>query len=744
MSAVIATAESPAGLAPLGPGTLTVLVDLTNRCNLQCRMCYFSFPEVFNRAPIFISTRTFRSVADQCFPHAGMVVLSAGSEPLLHPRFEELLAIAAGHAPPHLRFLTNAQLLDARVAEATIRHRVSEVHVSVDGATRETYEWVRRGASFERLVANLERLAGMKRAAGSSLPVLQFNVTLMRRNVGELGELARLARRLGVEQVACRHLMPYEGLTIEDQSLSLDPEGANRALASGLAQLQAEGLRVVMFPDRFSPRSRREPPWWEVRPERPDLARAGWPSRPAVSFGPTPAIRQAPGATEPPPPGRRSGPATPRGDLAVPSAPGSGSRLGLAALSPDARRGLSEELLERGAADRPAAPFGFVDEPVGGLARRRPGLLLAGWALHEFGLARVTVSRERWKGEGPQVGGAGCDELGLVHLGDATFHEGSRPDVAARFPGLPGALRAGWSFRLRKQDLEGVPADIELRLHVVAWGLDGRVGRVGQVRLAPDDGLPQRGELYCHKPFSALYVDAAGNAYPYPDCQNVEPFGSFAEGATLASIWHGEALAELRRRIIEVDPPGMCRACPDFINRHPDDPDYFAPRRVASVFRLPHGHVDAPADGTRIDGGRLVVAGWACGPTRVLRVSVVIEPARGFVTHEFDARLGLPRPDVARAHPHEAGSGLAGFVAGVALAELPPGEDAVELRVLAHSAEGAVVEIGSIALRRSTSREAFRGGGVAPVGAGEEAGWTAFRGRRAGVAVRGADAGPTG
>ena len=34
-------------LASLVPGKLKVLIDVSNKCNLRCTMCHFSFDKVF-------------------------------------------------------------------------------------------------------------------------------------------------------------------------------------------------------------------------------------------------------------------------------------------------------------------------------------------------------------------------------------------------------------------------------------------------------------------------------------------------------------------------------------------------------------------------------------------------------------------------------------------------------------------------------------------------------------------------
>ena len=57
-------------------------------------------------------------------------------------------------------------------------------------------------------------------------------------------------------------------------------------------------------------------------------------------------------------------------------------------------------------------------------------------------------------------------------MGNATFVEGARPDVAAAYPTLPGATRAGWGLQLLTNMLPGGGSG-SFRLHARAIDGDG-------------------------------------------------------------------------------------------------------------------------------------------------------------------------------------------------------------------------------------------------------------------------------
>lgn len=209
---------------------LKLEMDVTTQCNLRCVQCYFSEPRFGQRPRVDIDLLDFEHIAEQILPWCNKASLSLATEPLLHPRFDELLAIASRQRVPWLFVNTNGQLLDAPRIEAIVHSGLKGVAVSIDAATPQTYARIRRGGRLEPLIANLEALREAKRKAGTPFPVVTFNFVMMRDNVHELPLLVELAQRLGVRGIAAQHLVPFEGTGMADQTLDRHQELSDRAL----------------------------------------------------------------------------------------------------------------------------------------------------------------------------------------------------------------------------------------------------------------------------------------------------------------------------------------------------------------------------------------------------------------------------------------------------------------------------------------------------------------------------------
>lgn len=238
-------------LASSNPRFMTVVMDISNKCNLRCRMCYFSFDRYSKVEPIYLLPGQFEKMARALFSNAVALTLSCGNEPLTSPYLVDILKIAAKYRIPHIDFATNGMLLNEKNIEAIIENGVTEISLSVDAARKETYEYIRRGASFDRLIKNIQYLVKRKEALKSRTPRLRFNITLMKTNITELEDLVGLAHKLGVSQLDFRHLIVYDGLDMADESLSNHKQLANFHLRKAVKKAKELGLSIVAFPGYF-------------------------------------------------------------------------------------------------------------------------------------------------------------------------------------------------------------------------------------------------------------------------------------------------------------------------------------------------------------------------------------------------------------------------------------------------------------------------------------------------------------
>jgi MoaA/NifB/PqqE/SkfB family radical SAM enzyme len=257
-------------------------------------MCYFAetdrlqFPPFDSRLsedgnmPVGV----FEKIAADLFPRAWRVALACAAEPMIHPRFREIVQIAGRYGVPDLWFPTNLLALTDATAEALVKNGVTTVAASIDGVTKETYEKIRVPAKWERLVACLDTLDRARRAARSKTPRLRIIFTWMRSNRKELSALPEFAAAHGASELDVRFVSPTVGVDVGPELLSdEDPEVLNAELATAAREAVRRGLRLASYPEFEKKRDEPRPllervrrRLWRLRAgmDRPEYWRYAW------------------------------------------------------------------------------------------------------------------------------------------------------------------------------------------------------------------------------------------------------------------------------------------------------------------------------------------------------------------------------------------------------------------------------------------------------------------------------------
>lgn len=167
-------------------------VTVTSRCNIKCRTCgLWSNPWDLPR-------KTAEEVM-ALYPFLERIVW-LGGEVFLYAHFDELFARALEFPNIRQQIITNGVILTEEWINRILRWNV-ELTFSVDGVTKEVYEYIRRGASFERLIKNIQ-LTNDLRQKYHSKTKLRLNTLIMRSNYHQIEEFIEFARRYNFDQLS--------------------------------------------------------------------------------------------------------------------------------------------------------------------------------------------------------------------------------------------------------------------------------------------------------------------------------------------------------------------------------------------------------------------------------------------------------------------------------------------------------------------------------------------------------------
>ena len=181
-----APAASPASDELKAP--LYVAWQVTNECNLACLHCIEesgpgkAFADELTKEQVF---DILEQIVDQDVPYLSF----SGGEPMVHPLFFEMVAYVCERGV-RLKVETNGHYLSAENCARLKRLGVKAVQVSLDGASRETFNRMRVRGDFDRTVEGIRNL----RRAGVSI---EINYSPTKFNAHEIGAAVDLAHELG-------------------------------------------------------------------------------------------------------------------------------------------------------------------------------------------------------------------------------------------------------------------------------------------------------------------------------------------------------------------------------------------------------------------------------------------------------------------------------------------------------------------------------------------------------------------
>jgi radical SAM protein with 4Fe4S-binding SPASM domain len=173
------------------------IVETTAKCNLYCPMC----PRETHRQPkADMANGIFEPLVRQAGNTAEHMMLIGLGEPFMDPEIYNRIEFCHRHSISTL-LSTNGTFLDEKVSARVLSTPLEQITLSFDGASKESFEFYRKGAKFEKVRNNFVRFARMKKERGSKLQIV-VQMVRMERNAGEVDEFIRFWRSVpGVDQV---------------------------------------------------------------------------------------------------------------------------------------------------------------------------------------------------------------------------------------------------------------------------------------------------------------------------------------------------------------------------------------------------------------------------------------------------------------------------------------------------------------------------------------------------------------
>jgi hypothetical protein len=146
------------------------------------------------------------------------------------------------------------------------------------------------------------------------------------------------------------------------------------------------------------------------------------------------------------------------------------------------------------------APFGAIDTPFDGTVAAG-SLAVTGWAADDLEVTAVKICRDPVPASEPTTPTL-CGNQAKVFIGNATFVEDARPDIAAGNPTLPFNYRAGWGYLMLTNFLPN-GGNGAITLYAYASDREGFVTLLGSKTITTQNATAS-------KPFGAIDTPGQG------------------------------------------------------------------------------------------------------------------------------------------------------------------------------------------------------------------------------------------
>lgn len=194
-------------------------------CNLACVTCRrelcFAKGEELEEV-----NKVTDKIKKDYLPACRFLILAGDGEVFASPAYREIYESAACN-PGYIRLLSNGMLFTPGNWERFRQHKTSKIMltVSIDAASKETYERIRRRGNFDILRKNMEFAAALRKKG--ELCYFRMNFVVQRDNYLEMIPFVQWGEKLGVDEVFFTKILNWGTYTAEEfaRISMMEPDG---------------------------------------------------------------------------------------------------------------------------------------------------------------------------------------------------------------------------------------------------------------------------------------------------------------------------------------------------------------------------------------------------------------------------------------------------------------------------------------------------------------------------------------
>ncbi len=173
---------------------IALSVESSGSCQLGCPECPLGSGDNASRKNM--KADLFSKIIAECKSHCMFLTLYFQGEAFLNPEIFSFIN-QAKEAKIYTIVSSNANFKQEKWAENIVKSGLSELIISLDGITEETYQTYRKGGNLSWVLNNLQALSDNLKAYSQSRLKVKIQFLVMSHNEHEIPQVKALAKQLG-------------------------------------------------------------------------------------------------------------------------------------------------------------------------------------------------------------------------------------------------------------------------------------------------------------------------------------------------------------------------------------------------------------------------------------------------------------------------------------------------------------------------------------------------------------------
>lgn len=193
-------------------------IEPTTKCNLMCSTCVRNnWEEPMGDMDIEVFNKLIEQLKD--FKDISSIMFGGIGEPTCH---KDILYMVEKLKQLGLKveITTNGTTLDDNMIEGFYKNKLDTLWVSFDGVDDSTFEGIRRGATYNNIIESLNKIKNNNKLSEHKIKI-GIAFVAMKSNIKSLGNLHKLASKVGASYISVSNLIPYSKEMVEEMLCGL-------------------------------------------------------------------------------------------------------------------------------------------------------------------------------------------------------------------------------------------------------------------------------------------------------------------------------------------------------------------------------------------------------------------------------------------------------------------------------------------------------------------------------------------